>query len=149
MTWDEKKHKSTTFREQLLQGVSRGMINDYELAERNPGPLLDHDAVVAMCTVNPIPYAVFWIIWNGQNLPRPPLHMWNRVAIFEGAGVVDEWWPGNNERGLLVEWYGSLKNLSKNILKMGWILRTSCPPPPPPHPPHKLIVHHGTYRDRG
>ena len=30
MTWDKKKHENTAFREQLLQGVSRGMLNDYE-----------------------------------------------------------------------------------------------------------------------
>ena len=88
----------------------------------------------------------------------PPIR--NRATSFEGAGVVDEGWPGNDERGLPVEWYGSLKlkNLSKNILKRGWILRqnlflregyvTSCLLPPPP-PLQKLIMHHGTYRDRG
>ena len=45
--------------------------------------------------------------------------MWNRVTFFEWTGVVDEGWPGNDERGLPVEWYRSLKNLSKNILKGG------------------------------
>ena len=80
-----------------------------------------------------------------------------RITIFEGEGVVDEGWPGNDERGLPVEWYGLLKNLSKNILERGWILRqklflleeyvTSCPPPPPPL--QKLIVHPGTCRDSG
>ena len=49
--------------------------------------------------------------------PFPP--MWNKVIFFEGAGVVDEQWLGNDERGLPVEWYRSLKDLSKNILKRG------------------------------
>ena len=51
MIWDKKKHKSTAFGEQLLQGVSWGMINDYERVTHS-GLLPDHDAVVAMCTVN-------------------------------------------------------------------------------------------------
>ena len=97
------------------------------------GPLSNHDAVVAMCTVN------LFRMGFSESLPPP---YWNRVTIFEGAGVVDERCPGNNERGLPVEWYGSLKNLSKNILKRGQILRqklflregyvTYSPPPPPP-----------------
>ena len=45
--------------------------------------------------------------------------MWNRVTIFEGAGVVDEGCPGNDKSGLPVEWYGLLKNLYKNSLKRG------------------------------
>ena len=84
------------------------------------GPLPDHDAVVAMCTVNPIPREV--CLDNMKRAESPP-PMWNRVTVFEVAGVIDEGWPGNDERGLPVEWYGSLKNLSKNIFKRGWILR--------------------------
>ena len=56
--------------------------------------------------------------------------------------MVDEGWPGNNERGLPVEWYGSLKNLSKKhrekrvdteakIVPTGGV-SDFLPPPPPP-----------------
>ena len=56
---------------------------------------------------------------NLKQAESPPSPMWNRVTIFEGAGMVDEGCLGNNESGLPVEWYGSLKNLSKNNLKRG------------------------------
>ena len=81
--------------------------------------------------------------------------MWNRVTSFEGAGVVDEGWLGNDERGLPVEWYGSLKNLSKNIFRKGVDTEAKIVATGgvsdfllPPFPPQKKIVHHGTYRDR-
>ena len=109
------------------------------------GPLPDHDAVVVMCTVNPIPHGIFWIICKGLNLPPPPCGIELQFLRVQGWWMRDGRVPGNYERGLPVEWYGSLKNLSKNILKRGSILRQKlllCDfLPPPPRRLQKLIMH--------
>ena len=71
-------------------------------------------------------------------LPPPPFR--NRVTIFAGAGVVDEGWPGNDERGLVVRGVQVIKESFQKHLEKGVDTEAKIVPtggvcdflPPPP-----------------